>query len=342
MATIKDIARQLNISTSTVSYALNGGPRQVPEAVRDRVLAMARELNYRPNSVARSLVTGRTGALGVVADGQGNWVHALVEQGRRMGEDLLFIHPAAGAVSEVIALNLLDGRVDGVLLTGENPDRKIIDMLAELQFPCVLLGSERDGPSYTVSLRSGIERAMEHLVSLGHMRIANLMSPLDLPSAQEQEETFRDCLLTHSLDLIPGYLLEGPATLEAGYQAGKKLLSLTERPTAIIAGSSSAAFGVCRAAAEIGVEIPKDLSVVSIGGSPLSEAFQPALTTISVPYAEMATAALKALIALSRSQEPPASQKFEATLIERGSTGRATRAPITLKRFDRDRLRGLS
>ncbi len=342
MATIKDIARALNISTSTVSYALNGGPRQVPEQVRERVVALARELGYKPNRLARSLVTGRSGALGVRATADHQLLQALVEEARTRGEDLLIMNLPDSDQPETLAFALLDGRIDGVAFLGEAPDAVVLEMLTEQEFPFVNLAAGGAGVSIRCSMAKGLAEALAHLSSLGHSRLASVFSPLDTERGAEQYEGFRSFCEANELERVPELLLEGPTTLEAGYQAGKRLLSLPSRPTAILASSDEVAFGIGKASREAGLDIPKDISIIGMGDLPISQAFQPPLSTIRIPHREMAAAALDALLKLCRATGTPESQTFDCQFLERGSTARPSRTPVALKKFDRGSLRGLS
>jgi DNA-binding LacI/PurR family transcriptional regulator len=163
-----------------------------------------------------------------------------------------------------------------------------------------------------------------------------------LPAAREQAEVLSEFAREHELELIPEFLAEAASNFEGGYEVGKRLLSLQGRPTAVLVGSEELAFGLCHAFRDGGLELPRDMSVVAVGDSTLARSFVPPLTTISIPHEEMAAAALGALWMMCRSSETAESQTFSTKLVERGSTARPSRAPVTLKKFDRERLRHLS
>ncbi|HSI73491.1 MAG TPA: LacI family DNA-binding transcriptional regulator [Fimbriimonas sp.] len=332
MATIKDIAGQLGISISTVSYALNGGPRKVPEDVRDRVLQLARDLNYRPNRLARSLVTGRAGVYGVIVgqNADERLMHEMLGTARTMGQDMMIL--AADENPQRAAMAALDGRLDGVLILGET---SLSDLLEEQRFPLVrinLAGIESD---IRLDSLAAFRDAMEHLEHLGHVRFAAIG-----PSVAEIEE-LEERVHTRGLDIPSELIFEGPATLETGLNAGRKIAAMNSRPTAILAGSDECASGVMQALRESQIEAPRDYSIVGCGDTEWSQATVPPLTTMRIPYAVLARAALEMLIAQIADNEPRQPSVSASELVIRGSTARPTRAAVTLKRFDRERLRGL-
>jgi DNA-binding LacI/PurR family transcriptional regulator len=180
---------------------------------------------------------------------------------------------------------------------------------------------------------TGYREALDHLEHLGHTRIAVIA-----PSPAEKEEIEERVM--RGLDIPEDLIFEGPADLENGYGVGRKILGMNVRPTAIIAGSDETACGVMHALREGPLEAPKDYSIIGCGDTEWSEATVPPLTTIHVPYREMAQAALDVLSSLAAGEERQM-PNLESKLVVRGSTGRPSRALVSLKRFDRDRLRGL-
>ncbi len=331
-ATIKDIARRLNISTSTVSYALNGGPRPVPDDVRERVLATARELEYRPNRVARSLVTGRTNAIGVVPPAVGENVflspfvrsawNGLVNAAAPLGQDLLLYTGHDLNRPDEPGQELLDGRIDGVVFIAPRPDAAPVRFILEQGFPfATVAGSEvTQGLSYTADNEGGVRLALEHLAALGHRRVAHVTGGLASADARMRLDAFRHHADRLCLDADPSLIVEGDFIIERGREAAHRLLRMSNPPTAVFTANDEIAYGLCLEARELGVRVPEDLSVVGFDDTDLSFVFSPPLTTVRQPVQDMAKAALRAVIALVQGEEKPKRHVFPTELVVRGST----------------------
>jgi DNA-binding LacI/PurR family transcriptional regulator len=330
MATIKDIARKLNISTSTVSYALNGGPRPVPDEVRDRVLKTAKELQYRPNRLARSLITGRSFTIGVVPTQpyrnlpftpyfQGCF-NGIVNEAESLGQDILLFTRYDQNEADAMADTLLDGRVDGLVFVAPVQGTPIFDHVRE-KIPFVIIGGEHEGaPAFMAENRSGARRAVEHLVAEGHRRIAHITGGLVMDDAIERRDGYLKAMTDCGLSVPAGYVVEGNFTRESGYAAAACLFELSPRPTAVFCGNDEMALGLMRACADHGVRVPEDLSVVGFDDAPLSAVLTPPLTTVVQPWIDMGSAATRALLSLIAGDQHVIDRKFETQLIVRAST----------------------
>jgi len=336
-ATIKDIARRLNISTSTVSYALNGGPRNVPDDVKQRVFDIARELDYRPNRVARSLVTRKANAIGVVPPSTETNVflspfvrlawNSIVNEAERLGQDLLLFTGHNRNVPGESGNELLDGRIDGVVFIAPRSDVSVIRFLQDRGFPFTSIASALDsaGPSFGCDNGGGVAQALEHLQSLGHRRIAHIAGGPNSPDAVYRMDAFKHYMCLRGLDVPEGYIQPGAFTVESGYAAGLRLLRLNPRPTAVFVGNDEMAYGLCQALREAGISVPHDVSIVGFDDCDMSYAFNPPITTVQQPVAEMAAAALRAAVDIANGDIPSgvghaASAQFPTRLIVRGST----------------------
>lgn len=334
-ATIKDIARRLNISTSTVSYALNGGPRSVPDEVKQRVLEMARELDYRPNRVARSLVTRRANAIGVVPPSteqnvflspfvRNAW-NAIVNEAEVLEQDLLLFTGHNRNLPDQTGNELLDGRIDGVVFIAPRPDTPAMHFLAQRNFPftSIASGEAVPGVRFNCDNAGGVRMAIEHLRSLGHRRIAHVTGSLTSLDGQQRLDAFSTTLAAMGLGIPEGYIQQANFTIEAGYAAGLAFLKLEIRPTAVFAGNDEEAYGLCQAFREAGVRVPEDISVVGFDDADLSYAFNPPMTTIRQPVIDMASSALRATVDLANGIAV-SSAEFPTELVIRGSTARLT------------------
>lgn len=336
-ATIKDIAKRLNISTSTVSYALNDGPRNVPAEVKQRVLDIARELDYRPNRVARSLVTRKSNAIGVVPPSTETNVflspfvrlawNAIVNEAEQLGQDLLLFTGHNRNVPGESGNELLDGRIDGVVFIAPRSDVAAIPFLQERGFPftCIASDSTSAGPSFGCDNAGGVVQALDHLRSLGHRNIAHVSGGPNSPDAMHRLKAYGDYMTRQGLGIPDGYIQPGSFTVDSGYAAGRRLLRLSPLPTAVFVGNDEMAYGLCQALREAGLDVPGDVSLVGFDDCDMSYAFNPPITTVQQPVAEMASAALRAAVDIANGDIDSgvghaASAQFPTRLILRGST----------------------
>jgi LacI family transcriptional regulator len=327
MATIKDIARQLSISTSTVSYALNGGPRTVPDEVRRKVLELAKELDYRPNRIAKSLVTGFCGVIGIVPPSVESDVfnspfvrmtwNAIVNEAEILGQDLLLFTGHNRNSPDEAGLEFLDGRIDGVVFIAPRFDAKAIPFLTARGFPLASISSSEDGNlNYKVDNEGGVRQAIEHLYQLGH-----LTGQPDSPDSVARERAFRTQIARMpGLEFHPEYVQCGHFTTPGGFQAALRMLEVQPRPTAVFVANDEMAYGFTQALHSRGLSVPDDMSIVGFDDCDLSFAFNPPLTTVRQPVVPMASAALRSVVALIREQEPTPGAIFPTELVVRAST----------------------
>lgn len=333
-ATIKDIAKTLNISVSTVSYALNGGPRSVPEEVKERIFRVARELNYRPNRLAKSMVTGRSDTIGVVPPHIAENVflspylhialNGIANQTGLQGQDiLLFTRYSETERDEMISL-LVDGRVDGVIFIAPHFSHKTVELATSLHMPCVTVsGAPVPGTcSFVSDSQLGMNQALQHLYDLGHRKIAHVAGRLDMPDAVERLQAYQRFLQDHGLDYREDWVAMGQFLIEGGRRALTQFWKLEDRPTAIVCANDEMAIGVLVEALNCGIKVPDEVSVVGFDDSPRSAQVFPALTTIRQPIGEMGAAAAIALYGLIEGREPDPENIFQTELVVRDSTAR--------------------
>jgi DNA-binding LacI/PurR family transcriptional regulator len=330
---MRDIARVAGVSQSTVSRILNGVPLLVPvaEQTRERVLAAAAELGYRPNPLARALRGARTMLLGVVVRDItdpffASAIEALSRSARSHGYGLV-LGNAQGRAEEAVALAaVLESRqCDALVLLGDVSDQpRLANDLRDSHVPVVALwqGSARhDLPSVNVDNERGIQLAVEHLAGLGHRRIA-FVEGRRLGDIRERELAFSHHMERLGLEVPDGFIRHGPNTPAGGATALRTLLRKSPRPTAVVTSTDVLAFGVLHAAHLLGVTVPEALSVVGFDDIPLAAHAVPALTTVRMPTAEMVEAAVAIAIADTTDGSPPAPAAFVPELIVRKSTGR--------------------
>ncbi|HMS57078.1 MAG TPA: LacI family DNA-binding transcriptional regulator [Fimbriimonadaceae bacterium] len=307
MSTIKDIARHLNISVSTVSYALNGGPRKVPEEVRARVLEVAKELQYRPNRVAKSMVTGRSDTIGVVPPEVSEnlflspylqlALNGVLNEAGRLHQDVLLFTRCSETERDEMASLLVDGRVDGVIFIAPHFSEKSLELATSSHAPCVsIAGVPLDGVfTFSVDNESGVFTALQHLYDLGHRRIAHIAGRLDMQDAIVRLQAYQAFLRSKKLAYREEWVAMGQFSIEGGRRAMNQLLSLDCPPTAVFCANDEMAIGALLGAYDCNCSVPEDISIVGFDNSPGSANVYPSITTVHQPIAELGAAAVRAL-----------------------------------------------
>lgn len=333
---MKDIAAAAGVSRSTVSRILNDAALAVPVSAetRARVLAAARDLGYRPNPLARALHGAPTMLLGaIVRDITDPFFAGAIElvsvAAREQGYNVVLGH-AHGEAEEAHELAaLLEARhCDAILMLGDMSDQpRLLEELRDTHVPVVALwqGSELHSiPAVNVDNRAGISAAMAHLVELGHRRIAFIGGRL-LGDIRERQQAYMDMMASVAAAVPDGYIQLVGNTPAEGEAALEVLMGLAQPPTAIVAATDVLAIGVLRGAYVSRIEVPDQLSVVGFDDIPWAATCVPALTTVRMPTAAMASAAIRLAIRLADHPpvEPPATgnvQLFRPELVTREST----------------------
>jgi LacI family transcriptional regulator, repressor for deo operon, udp, cdd, tsx, nupC, and nupG len=332
MTGIKDVAEELQMSTATVSRALRGLPG-VSETTRERVQQTARELGYVPSPSAAGLASGQTRTVAVVVPWVTRWFFACVVQGAEEvladhGYDLLLYNLGgnADARRRVFEGGRLAKRVDAVLVLSLQPTAAELTRLEALGCPVTFVGADVPGwATVRIDDEETARTATEHLIGLGHQRIAYVGGPgvLDFTAPTAREAGYRGSLAAAGLPLDPTLEVDGAFTIAGGITAGTRLLDRPDRPTAIFAASDEMAIGVLRAARQLGLRVPEEVSVVGIDDHELASFFD--LTTVAQPVLEQgrlaARQALDALVARDTEEGwRPAQVILPTRLLERGST----------------------
>ena len=334
--TMRDIARVAGVSQSTVSRVLNDAPTRVPIAAdtRERVMVAARELGYRPNPHARSLRGASTMLIGaVVRDFSDPFfatvIEALAVQAMARGYNIVLGH-AHGRVDEGIALtSVLETRhTDAIVMLGDMQDQpRLLDDLRHSAVPVVATWqgtSPLEFPTVDVDERAGIIAGLEHLIELGHDRIAFVSGRLPGDNWQRQD-AFTEFMAARFGGVRDGYVQVVDNSLAGGEAALRALIDLDEPPTAVVTSTDLVAVGVLHAAYSMARTVPDELSVVGFDDLLLAAHTVPALTTLRMPIAEIVNESVELAIGFARdpglSREPRVTV-FKPTLVIRQSTGR--------------------
>src|SRR4051794_40446702 len=276
--TIRELARLSGVSVGTVSRALNGYA-DVRSETRERIMRLAQELDYTPAAAARSLVTQRSHVIGVFMEtGEGHpdlqhpFFHevlgGLKQRVGAHGYDLLLFaseRPGNGYGPHSYLKRARHHSVDGVALIGLNPEDPEVRRLVRAELACVGIDMELEGPRVEVVMsdnEAGARAAVEHLVGLGHRRIATITGMLDSRPGADRLRGYRTAVQAAGLAYRDEYVAYGDFYAPSGRAAAARLLTQPEPPTAIFAASDEMAIGAIGAAAELGLNVPRDASIV--------------------------------------------------------------------------------
>jgi DNA-binding LacI/PurR family transcriptional regulator len=327
---MRDVALAAGVSLPTVSKVVNGRS-DVSKETRARVERAIKESGYLPRASTRRVTTEGSRLVDlVVYDLESAYslevIRGVEEELEEVGLSVVVSAVHGEQKRARKWLESLQARsTTGAILVLWNTDLRELATLRALRIPFVVLDPwgvpDPDVASVGATNFQGSYEAVEHLVALGHRRVAFIGGSSTLPASRARQAGYRAALESRGLEVDPDMIADGNFLLEGGYQHGLRLLALTDRPTAIFAGTDMQAMGVYRAARERGLRIPEDLSVVGFDDIPMAELAGPPLTTVRQPLAEMGAVAARQLARI-RDGEPLKSLRIElaTTLVVRQST----------------------
>lgn len=292
---IKDIAKKVNRSITTVSRALNGYDDVSPET-KQLILETAKEMGYSPNTYAQRLQKQQSDTIGLILPtfsprfSDPYFSELLAGIGNKaadLGFDLLVSTRSPGPEENETYEKLIEGRrVDGFIVVRTRKQDQRIDYLLNQDFPFVAFGRTDDCDRFSYVDEDGyygMRLVAEYIAGLNHETIACILPPPGLAFSEKRLAGLQDGLAEFNVRLEAPYIKEGDLTQKSGYQLGCELLDLPKRPTAIIACNDLMAFGVMSAAQDRGLVVGKDISVTGFDDIPMSEYSYPPLTTIHQP-----------------------------------------------------------
>jgi LacI family transcriptional regulator len=332
--TIIDVAREANVSYSTVSRVVNNKSYVKPET-RQRVLEAMDQLGYQANLQARSLAGGRSNVIGLLVHGTisqytGEIIRGIDDVLVPARYEMMLYTSHHGQIKEVEQINMMArGLADGLLLLLPLNPEQYLDSLRRQSFPYVLIDQKGDSTkdaSVTAASREGTYKAIRYLIELGHRRIGFIAGTLEIAVAMERLEAYKQALSDYRIPLDPQLVKEGDFLQPSGFAGGNALLSLPTPPTAIFASSDMMALGVMDAARTHGLRIPEDLSLIGFDDIPMAAVAHPGLTTVRQPLEEIGRIATEILLrAIENPEDPPEVVVVPTELIIRGTT-----APVKL------------
>jgi LacI family transcriptional regulator len=302
MATIKEVAKKAGVSIATVSYVTSGLRKLSPETER-RVRKAAKELGYSPNRAARSLVAGRSCFVGLVVPDICNpffpeITRAFQEAAIVSGLEAIVMNTDYDAErTRQLIDRLVSLQVAGAAFLTSQADAAIKQAVARRGTPAVYLDFAGPGPrisNIAVDYASGMVEAIDHLVALGHRRIALIGGPAHGAAAQNRKTAFLERTAAAGLET---WTIDSDFSVQGGYSGCASLLN-SANPTAIIAANDLMAIGAMRCAFDRQMRVPADLSLVGFDDITFAQYTQPSLTTVSVPRVEIGQLALQSLVTL--------------------------------------------
>jgi DNA-binding LacI/PurR family transcriptional regulator len=327
--TIEDVAKRAQVSTATVSRVLSNSSLVRPNTA-ERVQKAITELNYVANSNARGLSLGKSHLFGVVISDITNpffpdLVYTFDELAVQYQRGVFFLNTNYDPQRmEKCVQSLLERNVDGIAVMTSEMSPHLIERVRHRQIPMIFLDHPLPGKTFsniTIDYRRGVRQALDHLLKLGHTRIAFIAGPDSLNSAVRRREIFLEAAAERSIYIDTNWLPTGNHRVDGGNRAMREILQGKSTPTAIMTSNDLTAIGTISAIYEAGLSVPADFSVVGFDDIEVSASSNPALTTVRVSRAEIATRAFSFLYTASQHQQTLISEyEIHTELIVRNST----------------------
>jgi LacI family transcriptional regulator len=337
MVSIVDVARRAGVSTATVSAVINE-KEWVKDGLRERVQAAIEAVGYRPNFIARSLKSGRSGTIGMLVSDISNPFFASVVQAvsclsYESDYSIVLASSDEDPEKEASYFSVLVQRmIDGLILAPSSRDRECAEMLSGLNIPVVLLDrafAPARFDAVVVDNRRGVRDAIEHLTGLGHRRIGFVAGPRNVWTAEDRHQGYLDALAAAAIAYDETLVRWGNFNEDSGYAAAADMIRLGEPPTAIFASNNKMMVGVTLALRDCGLRCPDEVSIASFDDFEWAPAFSPALTVVRQPIAGIAEAVTSLLLSRIKdgSDLPPRTVTLPTELVLRGSTRRLSASP---------------
>lgn len=323
---IKNIAEAANVSPSTVSRALNNHPR-ISDKTKEQIRTLAAEMGYVPSAIARDLVGQRSATIGVaIADFLDPFYSEIISG----IEDVAVARNYQVFVSsfyrdkqrELALLNAFyERRFAGIIVSGSLVDNEYLVLPQHDAMPVVLINCPSYPSSVSADKALGARLAVEHLIELGHRRIAYVRQGFNSETAQLRLKSFRETLNEHGIAVDERCIVTGDERFSGGVHAVASLLALPEPPTAIFCFNDMTAVGVINALLQQGYTVPHDYSVVGFDDLDIASFYYPALTTVRQPIYHLGRRAAEMLAELVENGANVKAQVLAPQLIVRNSTG---------------------
>ena len=325
--TIRDVAAHAGVSHQTVSRVINGSERVLPET-RERVLAAIAELEYHPSALARSMARGRSHTVACLSPNLTDFTFASLINGAETESRkhnyfwLSSSVPDVASFVELVSELVTSRRVEGLVVINpyaDNRHKKLPD-----DFPVVFIGARpREGEYSSVALDDETVgyQATRHLLQLGHRNLAMITGPMREDATQDRCQGYENALQEAGIELVAQNVIEGDWSAQSGHDALMQLAADGTLPSAIFSQNDLMAAGVLRAAKDLGLHVPDDLSVIGVDDIPLADFLDPPLTTFRQDFQLIGREAAKLLIqSIDQPGAPSRQLRLPAELVVRRST----------------------
>jgi len=329
MNTIKDVAKKANTSITTVSRVLNDSPHSVNPRTREKVLKAVRELNYRPNILARGLVKKESRTIGVIVPDISNSYYSEITHGiediaNKNGYTVIICNTnrlASKALSYIKVLE--ERRVDGIIFAGGTDGKKLLESeLKKQKTRVILIGNHGiDFPSVQIDNTDGASKAISYLIEQGHKNIGFIKGPPKSITSRERLNGYKKAMKDNGLPVKEELIVSGNFTSQSGYEATRLLLCQKTKPTAVFCVNDQMAIGSIKALRESGYLIPDNISVVGFDDIELASYIRPSLTTVSVPMYRLGQMAMSGLLNIIQEKGVERKVTLQTRLIIRESSG---------------------
>ncbi|HBY96921.1 MAG TPA: LacI family transcriptional regulator [Chloroflexi bacterium] len=334
MASIVEVARRAGVSITTASRVINNSSHPVSAATRARVLKVMEELNFRPSALARAMITKRTQIIGVIVGDSSDPYFSVIIRGiedvaRKRGYLVIICNSERDPEVEYNYLSLMrDYHVDGLIFAGgsrqdETALRRVISALEELHSTGVAIVALNPhlfpAPQVSIDNVAAAREMTEHLLALGHRRIAYIDGPAEITTSALRRRGYREALEAAGLPPDPALIWPGDYTFESGLSTADRFIASNPRPTAIFASNDQMAIGAITSLRRLGITVPNDVSVAGLDDIPSARYIEPPLTTIEVPLHQLGAYGMQTILCIL-SGESVESFYLSHTLIVRRST----------------------
>ncbi len=325
---IKDVARVAHVSHPTVSRALRNSPL-VNTKTAERIREIAGRMGYQPNAVARGLVTKKTGTIGVVVTSIADPFIAEVVSGiEEVANDhaysVFLANSNADPAREIkVVQSFQERRVDGILVAASRVGALYVPLLSRLKVPIVLINNQHPDEfvhSVVIDNVPASVNAVQHLIGLGHRRIAYIGDQFGFHSDTERFAGYRQALTLADCPFLPELVAHGDGKPEGGGQAMEKLLALAEPPTAVFCYNDMSAIGALSRIRARGLRVPHDISLVGFDDLFVASYVEPPLTTVRQPKQPMGRMAMQIMLKLLSDGQHETIIRMQGELVVRAST----------------------
>lgn len=333
--TIKDIARMCEVSVTTVSRVINNKTETIGKGTVLRVRAKIDELGYRPNSIARSMITGVSHTIGLVIPDVRNPFFSELARGVEdyMNEHeygVFLCNTDSSLEKERQYIDLLKGKfTDGIIFTTQNKEEQseYFQKIISGSFPVVLIERYLDSndriPSIFVDNRGGAKKICDFIIAKGHTEIACITGPLETTNALLRLEGYKDALRSGGIPFSEDLVVEGSYRYQSGYLAMKDLLKKGKIFSAVFACNDMMAYGACKAIEEAGLAVPDDISLAGFDNISFPDVFRPRITSVDLPSYDIGKRAAEVLFSEIKKQKIESYRyEYELQIVDKGSVER--------------------